>query len=225
MSSSPQVQKDLERERIWILRFKKNPEEYARIVREFSPGVSGYLLRRTGDPQVAEELTQDTFVEAFNGVLKFEWRGISLAGFLFKIARNVYSAWYKRGLRQREFSLDPGKMEIESGASADQDLLRAEEMDLLFSCLAQLKEIEREVIDLYFWGGLTTREIAIILKMKEPTIQSHLLRGKRGLLKHLTEMGLDKESFYQVMHAADKAPMRENLFKKWGGEGGEPAMG
>jgi hypothetical protein len=58
----------LERERIWFLKFKKNPEEYQRIVIEFTPMISGYLLRLTKDEEAAKELTQETFVRAFSEV-------------------------------------------------------------------------------------------------------------------------------------------------------------
>ncbi len=186
---------DLEKERVWFLNFKKDPEEYETIVREFSPGISGYLLRRTRDIHVAEELTQETFVCAFSGFLKFEWRGVTLRGFIYKIARNVYKDWYREKMKQCELFFDPDLSyapDVEVGEGA---FSKIRERQILTSCLTNLTAPQQEAIDLFYWSGLRTREIAVIMKMKETTVKAQLQFGRLALRDQLKAKGLNFESF------------------------------
>ncbi|WP_433258720.1 RNA polymerase sigma factor [Streptosporangium sp. CA-135522] len=57
------------------------------LYREHWPLVCGYLLRRTRDPHLAEDLAQETFVKATRALLG--WRGESPVAWLLSIARNV----------------------------------------------------------------------------------------------------------------------------------------
>ena len=65
------------------------------LFRAHWPTVFGYLCRRTGDPVLAEELAQETFVKATAAFLG--WRGGPAAAWLLAIARNVLTDHHRRG--------------------------------------------------------------------------------------------------------------------------------
>ena len=171
--------------------------------------ISGYLLRLTKDEEAAKELTQETFVRAFSGFLKFEWRGISLAGFLFKIARNCFNGWWKRAKLNREFPVDLDNLDVVAKEETDKKIHQSEDAEVLASCLASIRPDFSEIIDLYYWGGLGTSEIAIVLKMKHPTVKSHLLRGRKALEKEMEKRGLVFASFSGLLGSENSDIERE----------------
>src|SRR5579859_1895841 len=61
---------------------------FERLYREHAGRVYGLCLRMTRDPQLAEDCTQDTFINAWRALPKFEKRS-SLSTWLHRIAVNV----------------------------------------------------------------------------------------------------------------------------------------
>ena len=65
------------------------------VYREHSAAVYRFLLAKTGSPQLAEELTQETFYQAVKSIDRFDG-SCQITTFLFGIAKNVwYNAWRK----------------------------------------------------------------------------------------------------------------------------------
>src|SRR5437016_9616445 len=65
------------------------------FVREYYPGVYRYLLYLTGQPQAAEDLTQETFLHAWRGLDRFEGRA-SLRLWLHRIAHREFLQGLRR---------------------------------------------------------------------------------------------------------------------------------
>ena len=215
----------LERERVWLLRFKKDPKEYDKIIKEYLPAISGYMMRRTGDEQVAEELVQETFSKAFSGFITFEWRGITLGAFLFKIARNVFYAWCRRKKHCREHPCDPMELKAEGKEKTDSALNKQEDLAILNSCMANLTAKQQEALEFYVWGELRTWEIARIMRMKESTVKSHLQRGRESLRRQLTELGYSFHSFDGIIGSAESQTQKKRLLGALGSLGEECSSG
>ncbi|MCP4293935.1 MAG: sigma-70 family RNA polymerase sigma factor [bacterium] len=201
----------LEQERLWLIRFKKDPKEYDRVFLQYSPTISRYLMSRVGDDEVAAELTQETFVRAFNRFLTFEWRGISLLAFLFKIANNVLNNWRKEQYRISKAPLDFEAIPCNSSHSPSTNLSRKEDQLILDECFNTLTGPQRNCLELFIWYGLGTRDIAKVLKMKEPTVKSHLQRGRAKLHEGLKDKGLSLNSFDGIIDTGEGQSDR----KKW----------
>ncbi len=217
-----QEQVDQEQEKIWFLHFKQDSEQYDKIVKAHSHAIFGYLYRVSGDYELAEDLTQETFVRALSGILRFEWRGISLRAFLFRVARNSFKSWSRSKMRKNVFPVDPRELDLESGETPEAALSREMDSSIVVSCVANLPETQREVFDLFYWSDLRTWEIAKILKIRESTVKSHLFRGKMDLMAQLKAMGLDHTSFGLISDTEEPQMFKEhdwNLIDNLGREG------
>lgn len=203
---------DLDQERRWFFNFKKDPENYERIYAEFSPAISSFLLRRTDDIHIAEDLTQDTFVRALSGVGKFEWRGISLRAYFFKVAHNVYNDWHKKKMKRGETTFNIGGMDVSSGESSDATVQQEDDKAILLACMAHLTGNQREAIDLFYWSGLRAREVAVIMKISEAAVQSHLHRGRVALKQQLDDQGFDSDSFSLLSVPHEKPTWKDNFW-------------
>lgn len=160
---------------------------FALLYQRTYPAVLGFLRLLVGAPDVAEDLTAQTFEKAlrhFDEVRAPE----SARAWLFRIARNCAADYFRRA--QPAVSLErllpedhPQAEAVEAGAIAHE-----EQRDLL-TALSRLPEREREVIGLKFVAQLSNREIARALQMPEGTVGSTLYRALRRLRAAFAEKG------------------------------------
>ena len=146
--------------------------------------VARYVAVRIGNPEHAEELAADVFVRALERIDTFQWRGIPMQAWLFRIAHNLAVDYLRRSSRRKTLPLD----EAASVATADDpetetvQILQREE---LLEAMDSLTPAQREVVSLRFFGGLTSAEVAQIVKRTNGAVrelQSSALKALRRIL-------------------------------------------
>jgi RNA polymerase sigma-70 factor (ECF subfamily) len=150
--------------------------------------IFGFLARRVG-PDLAEELTSQTFLEAFVGRESFDPDRGSQPAWLFGIAVNLLRHHYRheeRGLRAmanlagrlpRSGQVGDG---IDEDALADR-LVAGERWATVARALADLAPGERDVLLLYAWAELSYADIASVLGVPVGTVRSRLNRARSHL--------------------------------------------
>jgi RNA polymerase sigma-70 factor, ECF subfamily len=151
---------------------------FERLYREHVGRVYGLCLRMTRDPAMAEDCTQETFINAWKALARFETRS-SMATWLHRIAVNVALS------RRRKASVI-----LESTCSDDED--EAIESDWTLETPLEVNEIEaaierlpqgaRDVLVLHAIYGYSHQEAAQMLGVAEGTCKAQLHRA-RGLLR------------------------------------------
>lgn len=134
--------------------------------------------RLTGDDDRARELTQDTFIRAFDQLHRF--RGDSaLATWLYRVTITVASNLRRRQRRRdRETDLAAaGALAADGPPAADPDL-----RDRMAAAIDDLPEIYRTTFVMHDVEGYTHPEIAAVLGVAEGTCKSRLFIA-RGLLR------------------------------------------
>jgi RNA polymerase sigma-70 factor (ECF subfamily) len=142
--------------------------------------VFGVALRITGDRGSAEEIAQDTFLRLWQHAARYQSERGSLVAWLLTIAqrRAIDEVRSRRGsARRRELPLPDAPMldsrlDFSSLAHLRVDIQRA---------LAELPEAQREAIELMFFGGLSSREIARRTGNPLGTISTRLRLGMERL--------------------------------------------
>lgn len=165
-----------------------DPELIARVLVSHDHAAFGELVRRHqsavrhflrhlagGDAALADDLAQDTFVQAWHGLANF--RGNStFATWLLGIAHNH---WRNARRKQRTVSVEPAHL-----ATLDPVPSTAQLSDLrhdLDRALRTLTDEERTALHLCFQQGLSHSEIADVLQWPLGTVKTHLNRGKEKL--------------------------------------------
>ncbi len=126
----------------------------------------GFLLRRTRDPHLAEDLAQETFVKATRALLG--WRGENPAAWLLTIARNVLVDHLRR--HRLELGL-PHPDEL--GVPA----LHAESLAVR-DVLERLSEEHRRLLTLVYFEGFSLVEVAAMTGKKHTTIKTAVWRAR-----------------------------------------------
>lgn len=166
----------------------RDAEALTQLVELLGPRVFGLLFRLIGSRDVAEELTQETFVRMVRMIHRFEPTG-SLEGWVFRIAANLARdrgrLRKRRGLPQSLDTLNEDEKRIGTkGVAPQADPSQAMELDerrcSLERALQALPDADREILVLRHFGNLQFREIAELLDMPLGTA---LARSHRALLK------------------------------------------
>lgn len=140
--------------------------------------VYGYLYGRCGgDMDLAEELTQQTFLQAIRHWQTFDGRADSIT-WLCSIARNKLTDHYRDLDRQERRQLRLVVREIEM-ADRDPALDRTvADRDAVLEALRGLPPLQRAALILRFVDGLSVRDVAVALDRSEDATESLLRRAK-----------------------------------------------
>ena len=170
-------------------------EAYRQLVARFERPVMSVILRLVGDPSLAEDLAQESFVKAFRHLGRFDARR-KLASWLFKIAHNT-AIDYLRRRRLPTVSLSASADDeaprdtLAAPATAAPDLAaeRSALGDAVDAALAELRPSYREILTLRFQEGLTYQEVAEVTNMPIGTVKVRLHRARKELAAALMRRG------------------------------------
>lgn len=161
-------------------------EPFADFYDEMAPTVLGFFARRVRDPQLAFDLTAETFVKAFEKRSGF--RGHTeeqAAAWLWAIARNEL-AMFSRSNKAARAALE--RVGIAPPALTDDDLQKVEELganeearEQVRAALDELPPDQREVVRLRYVDELTYSEIAQALGVSNDVVRARASRGLRRL--------------------------------------------
>ncbi len=170
---------------------------YEMLVAERSGEIYGLLYRLTENSEEARDLTQETFLRAFQNIGSF--RGESdLRTWIYRIAINQARnrwRWWRRRRRDKTVSLDSpdaqgnkpllDTLRAERGQTPEQDTLAHERERALRSALQSLSHAYRETVILRDIEGFSYEEIAQTLGVNVGTVKSRLARGRQELRQRL----------------------------------------
>ena len=175
---------------------RRDAAAFEELVAERSGEIYGLLFRLTENGEEARDLTQETFLRAFQNIDRF--RGdADVRTWIYRIAinqaRNRFRWWRRRRL-DATVSLDQKLGEsgqsligtlAEPSENPEQQTLARERELALRSALQRLGQAYRETVILRDIEGFTYEEIAETLDINVGTVKSRLARGRRELRKKL----------------------------------------
>jgi len=168
--------------------------EFARLVDTYSSPIYRLGLRMLGNPQDAEDVLQNTFLNVLTHISEFEGRS-SLATWLYSIAANEALMLLRR--KKPEVNLDDFEAADEAedllptqfvdwSALPEDQLLSGEGKKLLDQAIEALPESMRLVFLLRDVEGLSIRETAEALNLTETNVKTRLLRARLSLREQLS---------------------------------------
>ena len=143
-------------------------------------------LRIVGDRALAEEVLQDAFLQCWRHAVHYDPARGSVAAWLIGVTRNraidlLRSRQHRARVRENHFFTEPGDgRDADAGGREDIALLR----QVVGTALDRLPYVQREAIELAYYGGLTQREIAARQGQPLGTVKTRMRSG----LERLHEM-------------------------------------
>ena len=161
-------------------------DAFGPLVRKYQKGVHALVWRKIGDFHIAQEITQDAFLNAYRKIRTLKNHN-QFAGWLYVIAANLCRDWLRRKRLPME-SIDVDDTNEVDKVSYSKYLAEKQEADadetrreVVKELLQKLPESERTVMTLHYLGEMTIKAISEFLGVSQNTVKSRLSRARNRL--------------------------------------------
>jgi RNA polymerase sigma-70 factor (ECF subfamily) len=146
--------------------------DFHSLFERHAPAVYRFAVYLSGDPSLAEEITQETFVRAW--VMPGEVRGGTVKAYLLAIARNLYRA--ERNRVARQVAVDGALPDPKPGPEAV--ACSRIELDSVLEALQELPETDRAALLMHAQEGMPYTAIASALGVSIAAVRVRVHRAR-----------------------------------------------
>ena len=163
-----------------------NENAFTTLVKKYQKSVHALAWRKIGDFHIAEELTQDTFLKAYQKLSTLK-NPNQFAGWLYVIADRLCIDWHRKRKPLIESLETTSEAEIEESSYRHYEDKQRKESSVeqrhrrIRSLLEKLPESERTVVTLHYLGEMTYKAISEFLGVSPNTVKSRLQRARNRL--------------------------------------------
>ena len=186
---------------------------FTMLVNKYRKHVHTLAWHKVGDFHIAEDITQETFLQVYRDLATLK-EPDRFPGWLYVVTNHRCIAWFRKHRSQVRL-VEGINMAMKRGAAysryvADEQAKTATEAQqtVVKQLLAKLKESERTVMTLYYFGEMTCEEISKFLGVSVNTIKSRLSRARQRLKK---EEPIIREALDSFQLSAN---LTENIVRK-----------
>ena len=152
--------------------------------------VHRFILRRVRSEAIAEELTNEVFMEVWRNAGKFEGRS-TLSSWMLSIAHNRAVSMLRK---RREEAMDEETAAAipDDSDTPEVETQKADKSALMRQCIGQLSEEHGTVVDLVYYHEMGVGEVAEVLGIPANTVKTRLFHARKKLSELLIAAGVDR---------------------------------
>lgn len=169
---------------------QSDPSAFGRLYDTYYQPVFGFMYNRSGNAELAKDLTSETFFQALKNIHRYKPRkGASFKSWLFAIAVAQVGNYYRSRSKYLEVTTDEApeligredyRPDIAYQMGEDEVALK-EQINLLRSMMSKLNQRQQTILTLRYFSHMTIPEISATVNMKEGTVKSHIHRAIKKL--------------------------------------------
>jgi RNA polymerase sigma-70 factor, ECF subfamily len=167
---------------VLAVRARQDVDAFAELYRRHLERVYRYTLARLGSVEVAEELTAQTFLAAFEGIGTYRGQSVFIA-WLLTIARNKVADYYRR--RRETVPLDVVTHVAHPDPLPEQVVAERLRLEQVAYALQALSPDRAEALALRIFSGLSAAEVGTIMGKSEAAVKMLVHRAMRDLQQRL----------------------------------------
>jgi RNA polymerase sigma-70 factor (ECF subfamily) len=141
----------------------------AGLYEEYYDKLAHYVYMRIGNKEEAEDIAGEVFLKALKSLKSYKEQGIPMQGWLFRIAHNLTVDYIRKADKRRTVPIDSVILTGEDNPvdAAEKNI----EFERVTEAMKELTIEQREVINLRFFGGLTSKEVGNILSKSDGAVR------------------------------------------------------
>ena len=159
-------------------------EAFADLMRAYYAFVYRIVIEIVSNPHDAEEVVQDTFLNAYCGLGQIE-EGARFRNWLATIARNRALNWRREQRADTVPIDDVGESALQAADSLDERLIRDEKLEMVRRAMGMLPQKDRDIAEAYYLDGASYDELIRAHGLSYKAISFRLSRAKRTLAKRV----------------------------------------
>jgi RNA polymerase sigma-70 factor (ECF subfamily) len=148
---------------------KEKESRLASLYDEYFDRIAHYIYARIGDSNEAEDLAGEVFLRALESLKSYKERGIPMQAWLFRIAHNASVDYLRKKGKVASVPIDAVTVVDKEDPAAVAE--RKIEMEKVGEAMQRLTPEQREVVQLRFFGGLSSKEVGAILKKSDGAVR------------------------------------------------------
>jgi RNA polymerase sigma-70 factor (ECF subfamily) len=186
------VQTEYDESRL-IAEARQDKEAFGKLYQIHVDRIYSYVYYRTGSKVDAEDLTARVFVRAIQHIDRYQDQGAPFSAWLYRIARNLLSNWYRDQSRRKLVSLDSvAQRQVLDSPELVVEI--GEDREALLSAIRRLPSDRQELLILKYVERLPNAEIGRILDRSEGAIKSLYFRTLNSLRDDLIDTARQNQS-------------------------------
>ena len=202
---------------------------FSALVRKYQKPVHALAWRKIGDFHIAEEITQDTFLKAYQSLstLKEPQR---FASWLYVIAANYCKMWLRKKRLWTQSLERTSSAQVEKATYSgyvieeNERTVAESQREVVKKLLGKLQESERTVITLYYLGEMNYEEISEFLGVSVAAIKNRLYRARRRLKKEEPMIREALDNFKITPNLTENIMREVSRLKPVAPSGGKPLV-
>jgi RNA polymerase sigma-70 factor (ECF subfamily) len=168
-------------ERRLIEETKRGSREAAeRLVDQTYGRVYAALVKLTGDPEQAADLTQETYRKAWKSLGEFREAAL-VSTWLYRIAYNTFLNSKRRPMRIVPMEPEVELQAVDTGPPPDVEAARSERDQRLRQAVLALPEDLRFPVTAHYWSDVSVADLAEILNLTPQAVRKRLHRAHEAL--------------------------------------------
>jgi len=166
---------------------RANETKLGSLYEEYYDKIAHYVYVRIGNRTEAEDLAGEVFLKALESLKSYKERGIPMQAWLFRIAHNLVVDHLRKMTKRKTVPIDTVIDTVPVEAEADPVTVAENNIELkrVTKAMEQLTGEQREVLELRFFGGLTSKETGGILNKSDGAVREMQRAGIEKLRKLL----------------------------------------
>jgi RNA polymerase sigma-70 factor, ECF subfamily len=162
-------------------RSRTNSQAFSELYEKYFDRIFNFIYRQIDDEALTADLCSQTFLNALKNVERFEFRGIPVSAWFYRIASNEVNKHYRKVKREKVFSVE--EFRVKELVSSENDDWNDELIQKLINFMKELPTDMLEVLELRFFEDKDFKEIAFILNITESGAKMRTYRALDKLRK------------------------------------------
>ena len=144
---------------------KADPQAFGYFYKQYFEPIFRFVYQRVDSQEVAADITSQVFMNALVNINKFEYRGLPISAWFYRIARNELNQYFRKSKKFRTINIETAKLK-EMG----EEMQLEPAVDLqpgMIAAIDELPDADIELIEMRFFEKRPFKEIGEILEITE----------------------------------------------------------
>lgn len=153
------------------------------LYRKYHSSALLYCTALCGDPHLAQDIAAEAFVKAYlslpNDIPSFRY-------WLLRVCKNL---WYDHLRRENRVTVTELPPTLTDGITPEDTYIQKERLQCLWRIIGTLSPMDRELLTLYYFSGVSLQEAARLLGKSYPAVRQRIQRLRQTLKQEMEEHG------------------------------------